>query len=871
MLNSSCGSRLSGDRLTALLNAIDLGVLFVDSMDCVAFANAKAVAILGYNQEKVVGSQFRGLMENTLTSNVRNPGDLLQWLDMADAALNVSMESLLLDCELEYISEDLTLNLKAIPIKGKDSDFCGKMVAIGDVSGLRRAEKVLELVSDAAREMNSDLRIGEMLHRLLGTIQDRILADGMAIIWTADEQHEATLLEATPRDFLGGAGTKGLLTYSTGAKDLIVDIVADVARSLEQAPEIGEQVDSIFSKAFLERLHKSEMKSMIALPLKVFGSTSGIWVIASREGRSYAHSDMAFLEPISEHLAVAVNNAILLHRTRTMYSAAVRALAATVDIRDTYTMNHSENVSAIAGIIAAELGLPKEEIEVIELAGLVHDIGKVGIPDAILNKPGPLASSERAVMTNHSVLGAKILERAGMLSDLAPMVLHHHEWHNGSGYPARLRGSQIPTGAAILAVADAFDTMISDRVYKNSMSLDSARQELLRCAGGQFDPAVVKALDRALGRALENDEGWLRAILGVAAVSPYQGTEQNGPRTLAEQEGGPGEAISSKELSVMFRITQEMRKLLDLNDLLNHILFIVSIEMHYSDCAILLLDENGENLVLSAGMGMSQKVLGLKIPKGSGVSWWVMRHGVPQNVPDVGVDERYYEGTPEVASEVYVPLEVRGKRLGVLLVQKGEKHGFTPNDVRLLMAVAGHIASALEVAQLHGEVKKAAETDSLTGLHNRRSTVHALERLIADAETKNGPGQIGIVLLDVDGLKQINDCFGHLSGDNVLVRIADCLLQGFRSCDVVGRFGGDEFIVLLPGVSAELAESRISDVISVWRQDKIKSPSGKEIRVPGASFGVSCYPFDGTEARVLITEADNRLLAAKARTHARLY
>ena len=92
-----------------------------------------------------------------------------------------------------------------------------------------------------------------------------------------------------------------------------------------------------------------------------------------------------------------------------------------------------------------------------------------------------------------------------------------------------------------------------------------------------------------------------------------------------------------------------------------------------------------------------------------------------------------------------------------------------------------------------------------------------------------------------------------------------------RSCDVVGRFGGDEFIVLLPGVSAELAESRISDVISVWRQDKIKSPSGKEIRVPGASFGVSCYPFDGTEARVLITEADNRLLAAKARTYAGPY
>jgi diguanylate cyclase (GGDEF)-like protein/putative nucleotidyltransferase with HDIG domain len=876
-LNCSCISGFLEDGFTSILDAIDLGALFVDSSGSVVFANEKAISLLRRREKDILGSPFRGLMEQTLAPNVRNPRDLRQWLDMADAVSDFSIEDLAFNCELEYVgSQNLNLNIRAVPIRGKDGNLLVNMVTIDDLSDLRRAEGILELVSDAAREMNSHLRVGRMLPRLLSVIRHRVPVAGMALIWTSDEDYDGVILEATPEDFLGGAGARGLLSCSTGnAQEFLVDIVADVEKSLGKHTGIGDHIDSIFSESFLGKLREGKMKSMIALPLKVFGRTLGIWVIAARKCGSYTHADMSFLDPISEHLAVAVNNAMLLDRTRTMYSATVRALAATVDIRDTYTRNHSENVAAIAGIIGAELGLAEEEIEVIKLAGLVHDIGKVGIPDAILNKPGPLAPSERAVMTNHSVLGANILESAGMLSDLAPMVLHHHEWHNGSGYPARLRGSQIPTGAAILAVADAFDTMISDRVYKNAMSLDEARQELFRCAGDQFDPVVVNALGRAIDRALKRPlgkgENWLTSIYSAGEDVCSQVVPQDSHRTLAELQWSSREAISSKELSVIFHITQEMRKLLDLNDLLNHILHTVSSEMHYSDCAILLPDEKEENLVISAGMGISRKVLGLKIPKGTGVSWWVMRHGVPQNIPDVGADERYYEGTPEVASEIYVPLEVRGKRLGVLLVQKAEKQGFSPNDVRLLMAVAGHIASALEVAQLHEEVKRAAETDALTGLHNRRSTVQALERFIENAKSTSGPGEIGIMLLDVDGLKQINDNFGHLAGDKVLVHISDCLVRGFRECDVVGRFGGDEFIVLLPGVSVELAEKRIKDIISIWREGKISGPSGNTIPVPGASFGVSCYPCHGTEARVLVAEADNRLLAAKARTYAGPY
>jgi putative nucleotidyltransferase with HDIG domain len=188
--------------------------------------------------------------------------------------------------------------------------------------------------------------------------------------------------------------------------------------------------------------------------------------------------------------------------TRDMYSAAVRALAATVDMRDSYTMHHSEHVSFVATRIAEEMGLSRAEIDVIELAGLVHDVGKIGIPDSILRKSGPLGPWEWSVISNHSVLGATILEPAGMLSDLAPLVLHHHECHDGSGYPDRLNGAEIPIGAAILSVADAFDTMISERPYRRGMSFAEAKQELERCAGAQFRPEVVKALVSAVDKAV---------------------------------------------------------------------------------------------------------------------------------------------------------------------------------------------------------------------------------------------------------------------------------------------------------------------------------------------------------------------------------
>ena len=176
---------------------------------------------------------------------------------------------------------------------------------------------------------------------------------------------------------------------------------------------------------------------------------------------------------------------------------AAASLARAVDARDVYTGSHSQRVAELAARTARRLGLPDEEVELTRLAASLHDLGKLAIPEEILRKPGPLTEPERIVLERHPQIGFRMLESLGV-DPVADWVLHHHERWDGSGYPDGLPGEQIPLGARIIFVADAYDAMISERVYRRRVSPDEAITELDRCAGTQFDPDVVTALAQEL-------------------------------------------------------------------------------------------------------------------------------------------------------------------------------------------------------------------------------------------------------------------------------------------------------------------------------------------------------------------------------------
>jgi len=181
----------------------------------------------------------------------------------------------------------------------------------------------------------------------------------------------------------------------------------------------------------------------------------------------------------------------------------VTSLAFAIDAKDHYTQGHSQKVSAYAALIAEAMEMSDAEVEEIRLGGVLHDIGKVGIPENILNKSGPLNPDEWETMKSHVKFGAKILDPLTPLARIREMVLHHHEYFDGSGYPEALVGEKIPLGARIIAIADAYDTITSDRTYKKARKAGDALAELERCANAQFDGAIVEIFVRTL-RALPN-------------------------------------------------------------------------------------------------------------------------------------------------------------------------------------------------------------------------------------------------------------------------------------------------------------------------------------------------------------------------------
>jgi putative methionine-R-sulfoxide reductase with GAF domain len=235
-------------------------------------------------------------------------------------------------------------------------------------------------------------------------------------------------------------------------------------------------------------------KSILAVPLLSGGSIIGVIEVLNKiDGSGFNKQDLEALVALASIAAIAISNAKLHQEIVDDHKSTVKALAAAVDARDPYTRGHSERVTRYALLGGIELSLPTEELEVIEYAGMLHDIGKIGVSDTILCKPSYLTDEEWVIMYRHPEIGAKIIDGIPFLEKAKRLVLHHHERYDGRGYPKGLAGQEIPIGARLLAIADAFDTMTTDRAYRATPGIAYALSELHRCSGTQFCPLAVEA------------------------------------------------------------------------------------------------------------------------------------------------------------------------------------------------------------------------------------------------------------------------------------------------------------------------------------------------------------------------------------------
>ncbi len=238
-------------------------------------------------------------------------------------------------------------------------------------------------------------------------------------------------------------------------------------------------------------------RNMISVPLRTKDKLIGVLQALNKRDELFDSRDMELLTALSNQVAVAIENARLYGELRETFYATVHALAETIEKRDPYTAGHTKRVMSYSLAIGRTMGLSKDEITNLKLAAILHDIGKIGIRDNVLLKDEKLNSDEFNTIMMHTMYGAEILNHVKQLKNVVPGVKGHHEKYDGSGYPDRLKGEEIPVTARIIAVADTFDAMTTDRPYRKGLSFDAAFDELKKHAQEQFDPKVVEAFFRA--------------------------------------------------------------------------------------------------------------------------------------------------------------------------------------------------------------------------------------------------------------------------------------------------------------------------------------------------------------------------------------
>lgn len=251
---------------------------------------------------------------------------------------------------------------------------------------------------------------------------------------------------------------------------------------------------------YMRMVKREKLAGLLSVPIIQRGASIGVITIYTSKPRDFSQDEIDLMSTFASQASIAIENAKLYAEMKRQYLSMVMALAAAIEAKDSYTHGHSTKVMEYAVKIARELNLSESDIETVRYAGLLHDIGKIGIKDVILTKKGKLTPEEVSELHKHPEYGASIMQRVEMLKEIAPLTLYHHERYDGKGYPLGLRGEQIPLGARILAVADTYDAMIADRPYRKAFPFQYVKQEMKKAAGSQLDPEIVSVFFEILKR-----------------------------------------------------------------------------------------------------------------------------------------------------------------------------------------------------------------------------------------------------------------------------------------------------------------------------------------------------------------------------------
>src|SRR5215472_5117995 len=554
-----------------------------------------------------------------------------------------------------------------------------------------------------------------------------------------------------------------------------------------------------------------------------------------------------------------------------LHLATIEALALAIDAKDQTAQSHIRRVQVYAEGLARALGMSENEIQGVKTAALLHDIGKLAVPEQILSKPGPLTQEEYQKIRIHPQVGADIVSSVPFPYPVAPLILSHHERWDGKGYPAGLKGNTIPLGARILSVVDYFDALMSERPYHKAMTSDAAVGLLQQEAGKGLDPQVVTKftellpvlqqealqLDQSLRRAPEEETTAKGAQPAVGLVDESAAARSNVFQDIA---------LAHREIYALYEIAQAMGSSLGVSDTMALISSKLSNIVPFSCCALFLYNEDTETLRCRFATGVESDIMQqLTIRNGHGLIGWVARNRRPlvNARPSADLEAA---GQPSdrtsLQSALVCPLLFNERFIGTISVYHTEPSIYSDDHRRLLDRISEQAAAVIYNSMVFEQTQEDSLTDPLTGLPNTRYMFMHLTRELARAERLKS--EVSLLVMDLDSFKHINDTYGHHVGDRALREVAAVLRAAIRPYDICVRYAGDEFIVVLSGCGGEEAERKRLELQRAVDNLRFEARPGRLLAL-AISVGAAVFPHDGDAYETLLATADSRMYRDKTR------
>ena len=553
-----------------------------------------------------------------------------------------------------------------------------------------------------------------------------------------------------------------------------------------------------------------------------------------------------------------------------LHLATIEALALAIDAKDQTAQSHIRRVQVYAAGLARALGMPEAEIQGVKTAALLHDIGKLAVPEHILSKPGPLTQEEFQKIRIHPQVGAEIISGVPFPYPVAPLILSHHERWDGKGYPAGLKGDEIPLGARILSVVDYFDALMSERPYHKAMSLDAAIGLLRQESTKALDPRVVQtfidlypALAAEAEASAEPSRKLTRVPTHAPTAKPAVGlVDETSTRTNVFQDI----ALAHREIYALYEIAQAMGSSLGVSDTMALISSKLSNIVPFSCCALFLYNDEAETLRCRFATGVeAETIQQLTIRNGHGLTGWVARNRRPlvNARPSTDLEAAGFSSDrTTLLSALVCPLLFNERLIGTISVYHTEPSIYTDDHRRLLDRISEQAAAVIYNSMVFEQTQEDSLTDPLTGLPNTRFMFMHLTRELARAERLKT--EVSLLVMDLDNFKDINDTYGHHVGDRALRDAAGVLRNGIRPYDICVRYAGDEFIVVLSGCGGEEAERKRQELQSAVDTMQFEAKPGKMLPL-AISVGAAVFPHDGETYETLLANADSRMYRDKTR------